>query len=513
MGSATKVREVFGLVTLDLEQTQAFERPLAQSEMTPEVKRLFDGDGWKLTPATLAVKLSHGWWRPAKHLLYASTIIASAIQRGGARIIVSVPPRHGKSELLSVWTPVWFLDRWPDKYVLLTSYGADLAIGFGRRVRDTILDNKDVLNVSLNPNAMRVNSFLTTGRGGMFSVGTGGPITGRGGDLFLIDDYVKNAKDANSETIRKDTLDWFASTAYTRLEPNASIVILATRWNIKDLIGALKANPGSNKWLIIELSAIAEKDDLLGRSVGEALWPERYDKAALEGIKDTLGTYFWQSLYQQHPIPGGTNVANESWFPITDIIPHRSRLRKVRFWDLAATAGGGDYTSGTLMSEDFETGMYYIEDIRRFQKSAEKTQVAVRSMTELDNSIVADVKTIIEQEPGSAGKTVVDHYVRTVLEGFVADGRRTTGDKFVKAQPFFAAAEAGKVRLVRGPWNQPFIDEILQFPDGDFNDQVDSTAGAYTELITKRPRAGTWGREPKAGEAPPLGQLITGATW
>ncbi len=500
-------------MTLDLEQVQAFEHLLAPGEMTPELKRLLDGDGWRLTPATLAVKLSNGWWRPAKHLLYASTIIASAVQRGGARIIVSVPPRHGKSELISVWTPIWFLDRWPDKYVLLTSYGADLAIGFGRRVRDTILERQDILNVSLNRDAQRVNSFLTTGRGGMFAVGTGGPITGRGGDLFLIDDYVKNAKDANSETIRQDTLDWFASTAYTRLEPNASIIILATRWNIKDLIGALKSNPGSNNWLIIELSAMAEKDDPLGREVGEALWPERYDITALQGIKDTLGTYFWQSLYQQHPIPGGSNVANESWFPIIDILPHRSRLRKVRFWDLAATAGGGDYTSGTLMSEDVETGLYYVEDIRRFQKSPQKTEKAILEVTELDNKIVADVKVIIEQEPGSAGKTVIDHYVHTVLKDFVADGRRTTGDKFVKAQPFFAAAEAGKIRLLRGSWNQPFIDEILQFPDGDHDDQVDSTSGAYVDLITKRPRAGTWGRETKATDTKPSGQLVTGATW
>jgi predicted phage terminase large subunit-like protein len=397
--------------------------------------------------------------------------------------------------------------------VLLTSYGADLAIGFGRRVRDTILERQDILNVKLRKDAQRVNSFLTTGRGGMFAVGVGGPITGRGGDLFLIDDYVKNAKDANSETVRKDILDWFTSTAYTRLEPNASIIILATRWNIKDLIGALKSSPGSNNWLVIELSAIAEKGDPLGREVGEPLWPERYSLEALQGIKDTLGTYFWQSLYQQHPIPGGTNVANEGWFPIIDILPHRSRLRKVRFWDLGATADAGDYTSGTLMSEDVETGMYYIEDIRRFQKSPKKTEKAIKRMAELDNNIVADVKILIEQEPGSAGKTVVDHYVQTVLKGFVADGRRVTGDKFVRAQPFFAAAEAGKVRLLRGSWNQGFIDEILQFPDGDHDDQADSTSGAYNDLIFKRPRAGTWGRETKATGTQPTGQLVTGAVW
>ena len=498
----------------DLDLMSSLEGSLPSGLTAPGVERMLSGDGWRLTPATTAVKLSNGWWRPAKHLLYASTIIASAVTKGGARIIVSVPPRHGKSELLSVWTPIWFLDHWPDKYVLLTSYGSDLAVGFGRRVRDTIVDRQDILNVTLRPDSQRVNSFLTTGRGGMFSVGVGGPITGRGGDLFLIDDYVKNAKDANSEGIRKDLFDWFTSTAYTRLEPGASIVILATRWNINDLIGMVKRNPGSNKWLIIELSAEAEKDDPLGRSIGEPLWPERYSSEALQGIKDTLGTYFWQSLYQQHPIPGGTNVANESWFPTIDILPARSRLRKVRFWDLAATPGGGDYTSGTLMSEDIETGMFYVEDIRRFQKSARDVELAVRSMAEHDNHPITDVKILIEQEPGASGKALIDHYIHDILKEFIADGRRTTGDKFVRAQPFFAAAEAGKVRLLKGSWNQPFIDEVLMFPDGDYDDQVDSTAGAFTDLITKRPRAGTWGREPKANTPiGPAGQLVTGAVW
>ncbi len=487
-----------------------YEGPLASGGLPPEIESLLSGDGWRLTPATTAIKLSGGWWKATKHLLYISTIIATAISRGGARIIVSMPPRHGKSELLSIWTPVWYLDHNPDDHVILTSYGADLATGFGRRVRDTIREREDVLKVRIRHDSRRVDSFLTTKRGGMFSVGIGGPITGKGANLLLVDDYLKNAKDASSETIRNDIFDWFISTAFTRLEPGGSVIILATRWNINDLIGQLKRKPETGKWLIIELPALAEKNDPLGREIGKSLWSERYSLESLQAIKNTLGTYFWQSLYQQRPIPGGTNVANEGWFPIIDILPHRSRLHKVRYWDLASTADGGDYTSGTCVSEDVETGIFYVEDIRRAQKSPAKVEAMVSNTAEHDGR---DVKVIIEQEPGASGKSLVDHYVRTVLKQFTADGRRSSGDKFVRAQAFLAAAEAGKIRLVRGAWNQEFVDEILVFPEGEHDDQVDSTCGAYNELIAKRPKAGTWGREASADIPSGGGQLVTGAVW
>lgn len=496
--------------SVDLSKVQTYEEAIAKDSLNPEIERLLAGDGWRLTPATTAVKLSRGWWAPAKHLLYLSTIIASAVHQGNARIIVSLPPRHGKSELLSVWTPVWTLDHDPDKYIILTSYGSDLATGFGRRVRDTITDREDILRVRLRRDSQRVDQFLTSGRGGMFSVGLGGPITGRGANLLLLDDFLKNAKDASSETIRNDQWDWFISTAFTRLEPGGSIIILATRWNIDDIIGRIKKRPETGKWNIIELAGLAEKDDLLGRAPGEALWPERYPKASLEAIKSTLGNYFWNSLYQQRPVPGGTNVAQESWFPIIDILPHRQRLIKRRYWDIAATADGGDYTSGTLMSYDVETGIYYIEDIRRFQKSPAKVEESIREQAEHDGQ---DVKILIEQEPGASGKAYVQHIMNNVLTSFSSDGRRPTGDKFVRAQPLLAAGESGKLRLLRGSWNEGFVDEIVAFPEGEFDDQVDSTSGAYNDLIEKRPKAGSWGREPAAVKDPAGGRIITGATW
>lgn len=499
-------------MTYDPDTALGYEGTLAGTTggLPPEVESLLSGGGWRLTPATTAVKLSEGWWKATKHLLYISTIIATAISRGDARIIVSMPPRHGKSELLSVWTPIWYLDHNPDDHVILTSYGADLATGFGRRVRDTIRARDDILNVRIRQDSRRVDSFLTTGRGGMFSVGIGGPVTGRGANLLLVDDYLKNAKDSTSESIRSDIFEWFISTAFTRLEPGGSVIILATRWNIDDLIGRLKKRPETGKWLVIELPALAEKNDPLGRLPGESLWPERYSLESLQAIKNTLGTYFWQSLYQQRPIPGGTNVASEGWFPVIDILPHRSRLHKLRYWDLASTADGGDYTSGTEMSEDIETGIFYVEDIRRAQKSPAAVEMLVQNTAEHDGR---DVKVIIEQEPGASGKSLVDHFVRNVLKEFTVDGRRASGDKFVRAQPFLAAAEAGKVRLLRGSWNQGFIDEILVFPEGENDDQVDSTCGAFNELIAKRPKAGTWGREPAKDARPAGGQLVTGAVW
>src|SRR5690606_9588289 len=150
-----------------------------------------------------------------------------------------MPPRHGKSEFLSVNTPIWFLEKFAHKRVILASYGADLAAEFSLKVRDTFqnTENRHLLNTRLRKDKQRVDDFKTTDGGGMVAAGIGGTITGKGADLLLIDDYVKNAEEALSKTVKEKIWNWFLSTAFTRLEPNATVIILATRWDKGDLIG------------------------------------------------------------------------------------------------------------------------------------------------------------------------------------------------------------------------------------------------------------------------------------
>jgi hypothetical protein len=145
-----------------------------------------------------------------------------------------MPPRHGKSELLSVHTPIWYLDHYPQNRIILASYGSELATEFALKVRDTLQDEDlhSLLRVRLRHDRQRIDNFKTTKGGGMISIGVGGSATGKGANLFLIDDFIKNAEEALSPGAMKKNWDWFLSTAFTRLEPNASIIVLATRWVI-----------------------------------------------------------------------------------------------------------------------------------------------------------------------------------------------------------------------------------------------------------------------------------------
>ena len=450
---------------------------------------------WKLTPATMAHRLTDGAFIAAPHLLYISARIAMGIQRGNARIIISAPPRHGKSEHTSVHTPVWVLEKYPTKKVILAAYGADLATGFSRRVRDMFTEpsNAALLSTRIRRDASRVEAFLTQQGGGMSAVGLGGPITGRGADVLLIDDYIKEIKEALSQAHREYIWNWFVTTAYTRLEPNASVIVIATRWHTDDLIGRmLREFPG--EWDYIELPALAEENDLLGREPGEALFPQRYDAETLADIRKTLGSIFFQALYQQKPVDETNKLTDPSWFKHKMLLTEYeiTRLKWARMWDLAATEEGGDYTVGMLQGYDAATGKTYIPDIQRGQWTPEGVERRVLLTAQKDGP---NVTIYIEQEPGSAGKALVEHYKRNVLKDYTVVGVPTTTKKLIRLQPFLAATEAGDVFLVGdGDWIKPFKEEFDAFPGGANDDQMDCAGGAYLKLSGKKPYSGAFGR-------------------
>jgi predicted phage terminase large subunit-like protein len=451
--------------------------------------------GWRLTPATLGHKITDGRWIPARHLLHISTIVATEVNKGGARLILTMPARHGKSEFLSVNTPIWFLEKWPNKFVMTISYGSELATDFSLKVRDTFqdVDLHHLLHTRIRADKKRVDRWLTPDGGGLTAAGIGGPLTGRGADLMLIDDYIKNAEDSLSVTLREKTWEWFKSTAYTRLEPGASLVILATRWNLNDLIGmCLKELPHEN-WRVINLPALAEVNDPLGREPGEALWPERYDEKTLLNIKETLGTYWWKAMYQQDPIPsmGGLELSGKLKFVKADEVPHWRELKRIRTWDLAATPeSSGDYTAGPKMSLHKDSGTIFIEDMQRGQWSPNKTELMVQTCADGDGH---GVPIRMEQEPGSSGKIVIDHYTK-LLSAYKFQGEKATGPGEVRASPFLAAVEAGRVAVVIGPWNEAFTEELDGFPDAEYDDQIIACALGYNKLVGGLYGGLTWGR-------------------
>jgi predicted phage terminase large subunit-like protein len=445
---------------------------------------------YRLTPATLNVKLDPDWI-PAKHLQYISARVAGAIIRGNGRLIISAPPRHGKSELITKAVPIWALEKFGDREVILTTYGGELSADFGRAVRDKIIDNAELLNTRIRRDSSKVSNWMTALGGSMRSVGVGGPITGRGADILLVDDYLKEIKEAMSEVTREYIWNWFVTTAFTRLEPNATVIIIATRWHHDDLIGRiLKHKDILGNWEYIRIPAIAEENDILGREKGAPLFPERYNLAALEERKAILGTFFFNAMYQQDPSDDESALTDVKWLKYVDNLPDES-MRTLRIWDLAATEGGGDYMVGTKMSYSLKTQRVFLCNIIRKQLSPGGVERQVRDTAIADGP---SVEVYIEQEPGSAGKSLIHMYATTVLPEFKVEAVPTVTNKVVRAQPFLAGCEAGKVFLLKGSWNKAFADEFEFFPVGAYDDQIDTAGAGYEKLVGKVHLSPSWGR-------------------
>lgn len=247
-----------------------------------------------------------------------------AVEKGEIkRLMLFVPPRHGKSELSSIIFPAWYIGKHPEHEVIVASYSAELAEDFGYKTRAMVNDAeyKEIFNARLRQDSKSRAKWLTMEGGGYTASGVGGAITGRGANLLIIDDPVKNREDAESEVIRDKTYSWYTSTAYTRLEKDGKVILIMTRWHMDDLAGRLLKDQeeGGDKWEVIKFPAVATHDEA-HRKQGDALWPEKYSYKDLIGIKNTVGSYDWSALYQQSPV-----AAEEQEF--------RPEFYQYRTWD------------------------------------------------------------------------------------------------------------------------------------------------------------------------------------
>jgi len=231
-------------------------------------------------------------------------------------LLVFVPPRHGKSELCSIRFPAWYLGRNPDKEIITVSYSAELAQDFGSKTRSVVSSEiyPYIFNgITLKEDAQAKAKWGTSKGGSYTSVGVGGAITGRGANVLLFDDPIKNREEAESEVYREKVWQFFTSTAFTRLEPHGVVVVILTRWHVDDLAGRILKNPQLvSRAKVIHFPAIATKQEI-HRSPGESLWPERFDEKALEEIKQTIGPYDWQALYQGSPITTERQEFKTEW--------------------------------------------------------------------------------------------------------------------------------------------------------------------------------------------------------
>lgn len=277
-----------------------------------------------LSPINLAVKTSGGRYQRARHLELLEYELLETLQPDGWDILIAqAPPRHGKSEFLSKAVPAWYHSVYPEKQTMLLSYALSLARKHSRHVRDEVHRLSPWFgNHGVNRRAMSASDWqMDKTNGGMLAAGIGGGITGRGADLMIIDDFLKNAEEAVSDDLRDKQWEWFQTTAYTRLEPGGKLIILATRWHEDDLIGRVlkfALEEANLRVREIRLPAIAEptpeQPDPLGRLEGEALWPERLDIQYLQRKKLVLDTYWWNAIYQQRLGSYGRNEWPTEYF-------------------------------------------------------------------------------------------------------------------------------------------------------------------------------------------------------
>lgn len=415
------------------------------------------------------------------------------------RLMIFAPPQHGKSELAAVRLPAYWMGRRPDDNVILCSYGGTLAQSKSRNTREVVEGAEyrhlfPEVNTSVARRAVQHWEIMPPHRGGMVAVGVGGPVTGHGAELGIIDDPFENWERAQSATERNRVWEWWKGTFRTRVREDGAIVLIMTRWHEDDLAGRLLRDH-ADEWTVLRLPAMAESQeerdinnermglpvgdpDPLGRDAGAPLCPQRFSSKALEGLKVDVGPQVWSAEYQGSPVLPEGNRFKREWFEYVDVSPRKGF--RVRYWDKAATAGGGDYTVGLLMSRA-EDDHYYVEDVVRGQwSSGERDEIMLQTAVE-DKEIYGEVSVWVEQEPGSSGKDSV-HAIITKLAGFAVYPDPPTGDKDVRLEPYAAQAEARNVKLVKGVWNREYLDELSAIPNSTYRDQGDASSGAFNKL-------------------------------
>ncbi len=345
-------------------------------------------------------------YRPGRHHKLLSSRLEEIESGRLKRLIVTMPPRHGKSKLTSELFPSWALGRNPKRRILALSYGQDLSDGFGRSVRNYLKSSTFVglfPDCRLASDSNSVRRFNTTQSGGYVGVGVGGPVTGRGADILVLDDVTKNRQEADSPLVRDTLLDWFRSVARTRLEPNGAIIVCQTRWGTNDFIAWLLSETAHENWETINLPAIALEDDPLGRKPGEALWPERFPIPVLKEVETTLGSRDWESLYQQCPLSDADVIFQSKWLQFYQYPPDARDGIVVHSWDLSF--GGTTSNSSWVVGQVWlviGTGLEkrkYLLFMRREQLGFSDTLTAIRT---LDEQYPADEILIEDKANGPA---------------------------------------------------------------------------------------------------------------
>lgn len=416
-------------------------------------------------------------WRHQQYLYSALQKVTDGVTK---RLMIFMPPRHTKSETVTVRYAAYRLEQNPKMNIILGSYNQKLANRFSRKTR-RIVEHR----IKLSTDRKAVEEWETSIGGGYRAVGVGAGITGFGADLIMVDDPVKSREEAESETYRDKCWDWFNDDLYTRLEPNGAIVLIMTRWHDDDIAGRLlkEMEEGGEKWEVVSLPAIAEDNDPLGRKKGQALCPERYDTEALEKLRKKLGAYSFAALFQQRPVPIEGALFKRDWFAGKVIDEAPKNLQWARGYDLAVSQKtSADYTASFRCAFDKQGNLYIADGFRKRIEFPEQQRFVIKRM-------VSEKNTTHGIEKALHGEALVQSLRRVTAVRHVGfKAVKVDKDKFTRALAWANLAEEGRVFLVRGGWCDEFLDEICRFTGkGDtHDDQVDAVSLAVGMLSKKR---------------------------
>jgi len=429
------------------------------------------------------VELVHaGQWRRASHLDLVCRELESIMRGETKRLMIFMPPRHGKSMCVTETFPSYYLGHFPQRRVMELSYGAELAQEFGKKNRDKVYEyGGDIFKIRLSSQqATKTNWKINGTDGGMYSVGFFGAVTGRGADLLIVDDPIRNRAEAESQTYREKIWAEYQSTVATRLHAKGAIIIILTRWHEDDLAARL-LNDEYGKvedWKIISLPAIAEENDVLGRAIGEPLWPMGgYDIEWAKQQKETVGSYAWSSLYQQRPTPSSGGIFKREWWQRYKELPC-DLFDFIQSWDCTfKDANTSDYVVGQVWARSKKNLAHrYLLDQVRGRMTFTETVHAVRG---LSAKWKQTIRKLVEDK---ANGTAVMDVLKKEIPGLIPV--QPMGGKVVRAHAVTAVVESGNVFIPDAsiaPWIHDYIEELSSFPSGSHDDQVDAMtqANAY----------------------------------
>lgn len=411
------------------------------------------------------------------------------------KLMVCMPPGSAKSTYSSVIFPAWALGREPGKNVIAASHTMELAERFGRRVRNLVMSpqHRTVFGSTIAQDSQAAGRWETDRGGEYYATGVGGSVTGRRGDLLIIDDPVRSREDADSERVRQKTWDWYQTDILTRLKPGAAQVVVMTRWHEDDLGGRILERE-RGEWRVIELAMEALPGDPLGRRPGDRLWPEWFTSEMVRTAK--LDVRGWNALYQQQPAAEDGEYFKSGWLHDYDIAGDLADLAIYGASDYAVTADGGDYTEHGVFGVD-RVGNVLVLDWWRAQASSD---VWIEKQCEL----IGKYKPLCWfGETGPIRKAIEPYLLRRMRERNAwcrIEWLPLIHDKPTRARAFQALASMGRVFWPKHTtWKADVLGQLLKFPVGKHDDAVDvvSLFGRGLEMVAPTANPGVKFPDPR----------------